>query len=184
MTAPVVPRVLLIGMMGAGKTTLGAALADRLGWSYLDSDAEIVRRVGATVPAIWQAQGEEAFRRRESEALGDAAASAGPVVVAVAGGALLDVANRAVVQGAGLVVWLRADVATLAERVGSGEGRPLLEGDAGAALARLYGQRRPLYEEAADVVIDVDGRSPAALVDLIVEALARRGLAGGLPADA
>ncbi|MDQ6781860.1 MAG: shikimate kinase [Actinomycetota bacterium] len=164
-------RVLLIGMMGAGKSTVGSALAERLGWPYLDSDDEIVRRRGLTVPEIWKAEGERAFRAEEAAVLAVAATSAQPVVVAVAGGALLDEANRSVVAGAGLVVWLRADVATLAHRVGSGQGRPLLDGDAPAALARLYEQRRPIYQAVADVTVDVDGRSPEAVVDLIVDAL-------------
>lgn len=171
MTGATVPRVLLIGMMGAGKSTVGSTLARRLGWRYLDSDDEIVQRRGMTVPEIWRSQGEPAFRAEESAVLRVAAASAEPVVVAVAGGALMDEANRAVVAAAGLVVWLRAEVTTLAERVGSGDGRPLLDGDAPAALARLYEQRRPLYEAVAELIVDVDGRSPEAVAEVIVDAV-------------
>jgi shikimate kinase len=173
-----VPRVLLIGMMGAGKSTVGSTLARRLGWRYLDSDEEIVGRRGLTVPEIWRAEGEPAFRAEEAAVLRAAASSAEPVVVAVAGGALLEVANRTVVAEAGLVVWLRAEVATLADRVGAGEGRPLLDGDAPAALARLYQQRRPIYQAVAELTVDVDSRSPDAVVDVIVEALQAAGHAG------
>ncbi|MGI8753771.1 MAG: shikimate kinase [Acidimicrobiales bacterium] len=178
MSGTTVPRVLLIGMMGAGKSTVGSTLAQRLGWRYLDSDDEIVARRGLTVPEIWRTEGEPAFRAEEATVLRTAAASAEPVVVAVAGGALLEVANRAVVAGAGLVVWLRAEVATLADRVGSGDGRPLLDGDAPAALARLYEQRRAVYQAVAEVTIDVDGRRPEMVVDEIVGALRAAGLTG------
>lgn len=167
-------RMLLIGMMGAGKSTVGAALAAHLGWAYLDSDAEIVRRRGMTVPEIWRAEGEPAFRAEESAVLAAAAVSSEAVVVGVAGGALLDPANRALVRGAGSVVWLRAAVTTLAERVGAGEGRPLLDGGAATALARLYVEREPIYAAMADVVVDVEGRSPEKIVELVVAALSRR----------
>lgn len=160
-------RVLLVGMMGAGKSTVGTALAARLGWPYLDSDGEVVRRRGMTVSEIWRSEGEAAFRAEESAVLRAAVASNGPVVVAVAGGALLDPANQDLVAGAGLVVWLRADVATLADRVGEGAGRPLLDGDAPAALRRLETDRRAVYAAAASVTLDVDGRTPGELVDAI-----------------
>ncbi|MDQ6840006.1 MAG: shikimate kinase [Actinomycetota bacterium] len=175
MISATVPRILLIGMMGAGKSTVGSALGERLGWPYLDSDQEIVRRRGLTVPEIWRTEGEPAFRVEESSVLREAAATPEPVVVAVAGGALLEAGNRAVVGHAGLVVWLRAELATLADRVGSGDGRPLLDGDARAALARLYEQRRPVYAAVAELIVDVDGRRPDEVVDVIVEALRAAG---------
>lgn len=172
-------RVLLIGMMGAGKTTTGKLLAERLGWLYLDSDAEIERRAGRTVPEIWKADGEPAFRREESRVLAQACRSEEPAVVAVAGGAVLDPGNRAVIRGSGLVVWLRADVSTLARRVGGGEGRPLLQAGAEEALRRLYTERAPLYGEMADLVFDVDRMSPSVVADEIVAAVrARRGAKG------
>jgi shikimate kinase len=167
--------VLLIGMMGAGKTTTGRLLADRRGWPYLDSDDEIERLTGRTVPQIWKEDGEPAFRREETRVLHDACHRPGPAVVSVAGGAVLDSENRAVIRRCGLSVWLRADVSTLALRVGTGAGRPLLEGGPAAALARLSEQRAPLYAELADLVFDVDRMAPPQVVDRIVEALDAEG---------
>jgi shikimate kinase len=172
-------RVLLIGMMGAGKSTTGRLLAERLGWPYLDSDDEIERRTGRTVPEIWKADGEAAFRAEETRVLAEAVASEGPAVIAVAGGAVLDPDNRARIRGAGLVVWLRADVAVLAARVGSGAGRPLLDGGPAAALERLFTERAPLYHELSDLVFDVDRLFPPQVVDRIVTALRARGVEVG-----
>jgi shikimate kinase len=170
------PRVLLIGMMGAGKSTTGKLLAERLGWPYLDSDDEIERQTGKTVPEIWKTQGEPAFRGEESRVLAEAATSEGPVIVSVAGGAVLDPENRAVIRRAGLVVWLRADVMTLARRVGAGAGRPLLEGGPAAALVRLSEERAPVYAELADLVFDVDQLAPPQVVEKIVTAVREQGV--------
>ncbi len=169
-------RVLLVGMMGVGKSTVGRLLAARLGWPYLDSDEEIVRTTGSTVPEIFAERGEAAFRAEEARVLAEATSSDGPVVIAVAGGAVLDAGNRARIRGAGLVVWLRADVATLAARVGSGAGRPLLDDGAKVAMPRLYEERRPIYAQLAELVLDVDEQSPAQAAEGIVAVLASRGI--------
>ncbi|HVA43066.1 MAG TPA: shikimate kinase [Acidimicrobiales bacterium] len=149
-------RILLIGMMGAGKTTVGKKLAARLGWRHFDSDAQVQARTGRTVPDIFAEQGEAAFRQEEALALAEAVGLDEPVVVSVAGGAVLDPANRRLLSRSGSVIWLRADPGTLAARVGTGDGRPLLENDPAASLARLDAVRRPLYEELADHTVDVD----------------------------
>lgn len=162
--------IFLVGMMGVGKTTVGRLLAERLGLPFLDSDAQVIENTGMTVPEIFEQQGEAAFRAQESKALREAAAG-DDAVVAVAGGAVLDPANREVLREAGTVVWLRASVDTMALRVGKGHGRPLLDGDPAAALAAIYPQREPLYKELADVVVDVDDHRPEAVVDQIVAAL-------------
>lgn len=158
-------------MMGVGKTTVGRALAERLGWPYLDSDEQVVRATGQSVPEIFASLGEVAFRAEEKRALAEALDGTGPMVVSVAGGAVLDPDNRRRIRERGLVVWLRAEVATLADRVGRGEGRPLLGGDPVAALARLDEQRRPLYAELADIVVDVDNLAPEQAVERILERL-------------
>lgn len=162
-------KILLIGMMGAGKTTVGQDLADRLGWRHLDSDAQVQANTGRSVPEIFATDGEAAFRKEEARALAEAVALPEPTVVSVAGGAVLDPVNRELLRRSGPVVWLRADPATLAERVGSGAGRPLLEGDPAGNIRSLYAARRPLYESLADLTVDVDGQSPAGVADRIVE---------------
>ena len=157
-------------MMGAGKSTVGGLLASRLGWPYSDSDAEVEVSTGATVPEIFEVSGEAAFRAEETRVLEGATTSDGPVVVSVAGGAVLSPDNRHRIKSAGFVVWLRADVKTLAARVGQGAGRPLLTPDVFTALSRLYQERRPLYQQLADLIVDVDGLSPGEIVDRILAA--------------
>jgi shikimate kinase len=157
-------------MMGAGKSTVGGMLGRRLGWPYSDSDSEVERRTGMTVPEIFAARGEAAFRAEEAGVLAAAATSDGPLVVSVAGGAVLAPDNRRLIKDSGLVVWLRAEMETLAARVGKGAGRPLLSPDPYTALSRLYEVRRPLYEELADFIVNVDRLRPGEIVDRIVAA--------------
>lgn len=161
------PHLLLVGMMGAGKTTIGRGLAARLGRALLDSDAEVERSTGRGVREIFEREGEGAFRREESRVLREATERHDPSVIAVAGGAVLDPGNRALIAAAGLVVWLRADPDVLVHRVGEGLGRPLLGDDPKEAIHRLYEMRAPLYASIADVIVDVDGRSPSEVVDEI-----------------
>jgi shikimate kinase len=161
-------RILLVGMMGAGKTTVGRLLAQRLGWGYLDSDAQITETTGRSVPEIFSEDGETAFRKEETKALTTAVSGPDPMVVSVAGGAVLSEANRTLLARAGTVVWLRARPETLTRRVGDGAGRPLLGDDPGGALSALYEVRRPLYDSVAEVTVDVDDLSPEAVVDQVL----------------
>lgn len=158
-------HVVLVGMMGVGKTTVGEALAARLGRPFLDSDAEVEARTGRTVREIFAAEGEAAFRALETAVLAEALARPEPAVVAAAGGSVGDPANRERLRAAGTVVWLRASPGLLAERTAGGDHRPLLEHDPAGTLARLAAEREPLYREVADLVVDVDDRPAGRLVD-------------------
>jgi shikimate kinase len=161
--------VVLVGMMGAGKTTIGRRLARTLGRPFIDSDQQIEARTGRTVKEIFEADGEPAFRILEAEALADALATTSPSVIAAAGGTVLSETNRARMGEAGMVVWLRADPSVLAERVRSGVHRPLLAEDPAATLVRLDVERRDLYEDVADHVVDTTGRDPDAVLAQLVE---------------
>ena len=165
------PRILLVGMMGAGKTTTGHLLADRLKWGYRDSDADVEAATGLTVPELFARDGEAAFRRAEATVLAEACADPSPSIVSVAGGAVLSEENRRLIASSGLVVWLRARPDTLATRVGTGTGRPLLGDDPAEAVVRLDAVRAPLYAELADVVIDVDELTAVTVADRIVKAV-------------
>lgn len=172
-------RVVLVGMMGSGKTSVGRALARATGWAFLDNDALVQRATGRSAPALLHERGEDALREAEAAALGEGLAVPPPVILDVAGGVvtrardrdrLRDVADRAG-REAGIVVWLRARVETLARRVGTGAGRAWLDGDPETALRRLYAGREPLYAEVATDVVDVDDRGPEQVADRIIAAL-------------
>ncbi len=164
------PRILLVGMMGAGKTTTGQLVAQRLGWDYEDSDADVEATTGLTVPELFARHGEAAFRKAEAEVLATSCAQEKSSVVSVAGGAVLAPDNRRLIAHSGTVVWLRARPETLAARVGDGAGRPLLGDDPGSALIRLAAERAPYYAEVADAVIDVDELSPDQVADRVLAA--------------
>jgi shikimate kinase len=157
-------HVLLIGMMGSGKSTTGRLLAGRLGRVFHDSDTEILSKTGMTVPEIFRRRGEAAFRAEERAVLASALASEVPAVIAVAGGAVLDPDSRRRIRQSGAVIWLRAAPHELARRLPSGVGRPLLEHDPAGTLRLLDARRRPVYCSLANAVIDVDwiGASVAA----------------------
>ena len=161
-------HLVLVGMMGAGKSTVGRRCAERLRRPFVDTDDVVATVAGATVAEVFAREGEAVFRELERTAVADACASPAPAVIAVGGGAVLDPDNRRRLRGAGLVVWLCAPVDQLAHRVGDASTRPLLAGDAEAALRRIDALRRPAYEAAAHATVDTGGASVDAVVDAVL----------------
>jgi shikimate kinase len=162
----------LIGMMGSGKTTIGRALAERLGYGFLDSDEVIQSRTGRTVREIFESEGEPAFRHLEAQALIDALDWREPLVVAAAGGVVLAEHNRVVLrERAARIIWLTAPVDVLAKRAETGGHRPLLDEGAVESMERLYTTREPLYRELAQQIVASDDRPIADIVTEIVDAL-------------
>ncbi len=151
---PVAP-VVLVGLMGSGKSTVGRRLASRLDRPFVDADDELVRRSGRTIREWFATEGEPGFRAAEAELLSDLLAAPGPAVIAAGGGAVVTAATRDLLRERALVVWLRADVAFLASRLARRAHRPLLDDDPVTVLTRLEAERAPLYQDVADVVVDV-----------------------------
>jgi len=163
-------HVVLVGMMGAGKTTIGRALAAHLQRPFVDSDQLIEATTGRTVREIWEEDGEPAFRVLETRALVDALSEPEPLVIAAAGGTVLRQENRDALERAhALVVWLRADPGALSQRVTTHGHRPLLDGDPEAAMRRLLPEREHFYAEVAHAVVDTGAASPD---DVLLEVLA------------
>ena len=158
--APDVP-IFLIGFMGSGKTTVGGLLAERLGWSFADLDDLIVRSAGLTVAEIFAREGEEGFRRRETEAV-RAAAAGRRSVVATGGGAACREENLELMLASGRVVALAVSAAEAVRRTGTRSGRPLLDGSADplAAETALLSVRQPFYARA-HLRVETDRRTPA-----------------------
>lgn len=159
-TAPAARHVVLVGPMGAGKSTLGRALAKQMGLPFVDLDARIEADAGRRIAAIFAADGEAAFRALESAALREVLL--GPVcVIATGGGAVLAEGNRAAMREAGRVVYLQVDPARQLARLAGDTTRPLLQGeDAAARLAALQAQREPLYRAASHHVFDAGPLNP------------------------
>jgi shikimate kinase len=164
-------HLVLVGLMGAGKTTVGQRCAEILGRPFVDTDRLVEANAGVTVAEIFDHEGEARFRELERLAVADACASPAPLVIACGGGAVLDPDNRRALHSAGVVVWLRASPAELGNRVGAGGDRPLLRGAAPAVttLERLSELRAPAYDAAADVAVDTDGLGVDAVVDRVIE---------------
>jgi shikimate kinase len=157
------PRVVLVGTMGAGKTTVGRVLAERWGLGFRDSDQDVEVAEGRTISDIFVDSGEAAFRSAEREAVATAL-SEHDGVLALGGGAVLDEATRSRLAGH-RVVFLRVGLSEAAQRVGLGVSRPLLLGNVRGRIKQFIDERTPVYESVATHVVDTDGLS----VDEVVE---------------
>ena len=162
-------HLVLVGLMGSGKTTVARIAAERLGRQVIDSDAVIEKATGRTVREIFATDGEDAFRAHETAALLDALASSEPAVIAAAGGVVLREENRAALKRSNAkVVWLCATPALLVDRVMSGGHRPLLDDDPAGTLQRMYDTRQSLYREVADAIVLVDKRTPNEVAEAVL----------------
>jgi shikimate kinase len=167
-------NVYLVGMMGAGKTTVGRVIAKRLKLRFFDSDHEIEQRCGVKIPVIFEIEGEAGFRSREAHTLAELTELEG-VVLATGGGAVLSATNRQRLAARGTVVYLRARPEDLYERVSHDRNRPLLAtNDPLTRLRELYAERDPLYAEVAHVVMETGAQSVQALARALIEKLEER----------
>ena len=167
--------VALVGMMGAGKSSVGRRLAAKLGVPFRDADIEIETAAGCTVAEIFERYGEPAFRDGERRVIARLLGEA-PHVMATGGGAFVDPTTRERIKAGAFSIWLRAPVSLLVARVGRRETRPLLrDGDPYEILSGLLAQREPFYAQA-DLILDCEDGPHAAAVDRIVAALEERGL--------
>jgi shikimate kinase len=165
--------IVLIGMPGAGKTTVGAALAQLLQWRFVDTDDLISRTVGCDFADYIRTHGIEAAREKERLVVSRLrGVGGGSRVLAVGGGTVLDPANRVELKALGPLVWLRADVATLVARLrADAHDRPLLAGDLDAAVTKLVAERTPVYADVATQTVDVDGLDPNEAAIEVMKAL-------------
>jgi shikimate kinase len=173
--------VILVGMMGSGKTTIGRVLSERTGWPYHDNDELLDQLFGATPRQVLAASGEERLRDSESSALALGLRSPVPCIVGTAAGTILDEHNRRLLTRSGVVVWLRAAPAVLGERALGAEHRPWLDTGGEAWIHSSAAERDPLYASVADLVVDTDGRMPGEIAEEILGGIA--GLCPDLPSS-
>jgi shikimate kinase len=164
-------RVVLVGMMGSGKTTVGRRLAALTGWPLHDNDELVARLFDATPREILATGGEPKLRDAESEALAMGLEAPAPSIVGAAAGTILDEANRRQLREVGTVVWLRAAAATVTERAMGAAHRPWLDTGGVDWVESAVADRAPLYASVADLTVETDGRPPAAIVKEIVARL-------------
>lgn len=174
--------IVLVGLMGAGKSSIGRRLAQRLGLDFLDADTEIERAAGCTIEEIFARFGEPAFRDGERRVILRLLEERAPVVLATGGGAFMDAETRVAIRRHGIAVWLRADLDVLLRRVARRSNRPLLkQGDPREVLEKLMAARHPFYAEA-DLVVDSDKSPAETTVDRVIAALrAHFSTPGGVP---
>jgi shikimate kinase len=167
------PRAIIIGAPGAGKTSVGRRVAERLGVEFHDSDAAIEKRAGKPVSDIFLSDGETEFRRLEREVIAESLKDIDGVL-SVGGGAVLDPDTREAFSRH-TVVWLEVDLGNATKRVGMNSARPLLMGNVRGTMTTMLNERTPLYEEVATVIVDTSGRPLKDVVDDVVAELKRVG---------
>jgi shikimate kinase len=169
-------NIFFVGLMGAGKTTVGRAVARRLNRLFFDSDHEIEAHTGARIPVIFEMEGEAGFREREAQVIAELTARQS-IVLATGGGAILRPDNRALLHARGLVVYLRANPHDLWLRTRKDKNRPLLQtDDPKAKLEALYELRDPLYRECAHFVVETGRPSVSGLVNTVLTQLEIAGI--------
>ncbi len=157
-------NLILVGMMGSGKTTIGRTLSRHLDKIFIDSDEEIVKRTGVTIPHIFDVEGEQGFRHRESAIISELCEE-GNIVLATGGGVVLTELNRELLGANGIVIYLKASVHDLWLRTRHDKNRPLLQtGNPHDKLRELLQQRDPLYRQVADIVIQSGKQSANSLL--------------------
>lgn len=164
-------RVVLLGMMGSGKTSVGLALSERTGWPFIDNDALVARATGMSARVLLAERGEAAMREAESAALREGLAITPPVIVATAAGTVLRAEDRHAIGGSGVVVWLNAPADVLASRAAGAEHRPWLDDDPVGWFERTLAERDELYRAIADIAIDTSVVRPAEAAEQVIEAL-------------
>jgi shikimate kinase/3-dehydroquinate synthase len=164
-------NIILIGMMGSGKTTVGRLLANLAGKNFIDVDHEIQQRTGVGIPVIFEIEGEAGFRKRESEVMREVVQQQN-IVLATGGGAILHPDNRTLLRQCGTVIYLCTPVSELRRRTHLDKNRPLLQtGNVYAKLTELFTQRDPLYRETAHIIIDSSKQSARAFVQKLLHRL-------------
>jgi shikimate kinase len=163
--------LVLIGLMGAGKTTMGRALALMLGIEFVDTDRVIEEQAGISIPEIFERDGEDFFRKVESRTIIDILSNTPPIILATGGGAFMYGETRDAIKQFAISIWLNAKLDTLVERVEHSNNRPLLQNiDKREKLKKLMDERYPVYA-AADIVVDTDSNSRTIITNKIMEEL-------------
>jgi shikimate kinase len=164
-------NIFFVGLMGAGKTTIGKILAKHLGKIFYDTDHEIEKRTGVKVATIFELEGEDGFRKRETAIIQELSQLSN-IIMATGGGAILAVENRELLKSNGTVIYLRANVNELTHRMRNDKHRPLLQNvDVRAKLEQLYAERNPLYTETAALIFDTGNQPVASIISQIEKSL-------------
>lgn len=162
-------HLVLVGMSGAGKSSVGRVCADRLGVAFVDADQALEESTQQSIRDLFETEGERGFRRHEQEMLTQLLERDDPMVIASGGGVVLSEANRELLRSSRCrVIWLRIEPDALRHRVSNRAHRPLLDGDPETALRAMWIEREPLYQEVADAIVSVEHRSVAEVVEAVL----------------